>query len=79
MSGYVHQVVIEVTDVNDNDPMFSLASARVNLPESSPMGTRLPEVFLATDDDDGSNARIRYSVLPDEEFTVDAVSGTGPV
>ena len=70
-------MVIEVTDVNDNNPMFGLDSVQVNIPESSPVGTRLPEVFRATDDDVGLNARIRYSLLPDEDFMVDAESGTG--
>ena len=69
-------MVVQVEDDNDNSPVFGLDSVpQVNLPESSPLGTRLPAVFLATDRDIGTNAEIRYSVTPDS-FTVDEISGT---
>ena len=66
---------MEVLDVNDNSPDFGLTTAQqVNLPESSGVGVRLPEVFLATDEDIGTNANIRYSIVPDS-FTVDENNG----
>lgn len=48
----------------------------MRIPESSAVGTRLAQVFLATDADIGGNARIRYTILPDDVFMVDAESGT---
>jgi hypothetical protein len=72
------QVAVNVSDVNDNDPVFSNElSPQVNLSESSSAGVRLPEVFTATDADEGSNARIRYSIAPDS-FMVDPDTGTAP-
>lgn len=47
----------------------------VNLPESSANGTRLPEVFLATDRDNGTNSEILYSVSPEDSFRVDQETG----
>lgn len=69
-------MVIQVTDINDNNPDFGIASPQqVNLPESSPVGTRLPEVFLAADRDIGPNAEISYSVIPNDIFEVNSQSG----
>lgn len=66
---------MEVLDDNDNTPDFGLSTAQqVSLPESSGVGVRLPEVFLATDEDVGTNAEIRYSITPDS-FMVDENNG----
>lgn len=75
---YVLQVVVDVLDDNDNAPSFNLSSAEVNLLESSEFGTRLPQTFLATDNDIGSNAEIRYSLSPGSPFRVDPISGKIP-
>lgn len=67
---------MQVLDANDNDPMFGVTSVQVSLPESSAVGVRLPEVFLATDIDIGENANISYSITP-ASFTVNPITGKG--
>ena len=68
--------MVQVLDDNDNIPDFGIPSIRVNLPESSAVNVTLPEVYLATDDDIGSNGDIRYFLTPDDSFTVDPITGT---
>nr|XP_012788773.1 unnamed protein product [Sorex araneus] len=53
------QIKIEVTDANDNPPVFSQNVYRVSLRENLPPGTFLLRVN-ATDQDEGINAEIRY-------------------
>ena len=72
---YSGQVVVQVLDDNDNAPMFEFASTRVSLLESSAVNVTLPEAYLATDADIGTNAEIRYSLSPDRSFTVDPITG----
>ncbi len=67
---------MQILDDNDNTPTFGIPSIRVTLPESSAVDVTLPEVFLATDADIGTNADIRYSLSPDTAFMVDPQSGT---
>uniref|UniRef100_A0A8C5G1Z1 Protocadherin alpha-C2-like n=1 Tax=Gouania willdenowi TaxID=441366 RepID=A0A8C5G1Z1_GOUWI len=61
-------IVIHVSDVNDNAPLFSEAIINMYLKENSQSGTILKSVS-ATDADTGENSRISYSL----------VSGKSPV
>ncbi|ELV14091.1 Protocadherin gamma-B5 [Tupaia chinensis] len=54
------QIQIEVTDANDNAPVFSQDVYRVSLRENVPPGTSVLKV-TATDQDEGVNAEITYS------------------
>lgn len=54
------QIQIEVTDANDNPPVFSQSTYKVSLPENMPSGTSVLTV-MATDPDEGVNAEITYS------------------
>ncbi|XP_029420556.1 protocadherin gamma-B1 isoform X27 [Nannospalax galili] len=54
------QIQIEVTDANDNPPVFSQESYKVSLRENVPSGTSVVKV-MATDQDEGINAEITYS------------------
>ncbi|XP_066128873.1 protocadherin gamma-B2 isoform X23 [Saccopteryx bilineata] len=54
------QIKIEVTDANDNPPMFSQDVYKVSLRENLPSGTSVLKV-TATDPDEGINAEITYS------------------
>ncbi|XP_014384484.1 PREDICTED: protocadherin gamma-B2 [Myotis brandtii] len=72
------QIRIEVTDANDNAPVFSQDVYRVSLPENLPPGTSVLKV-TATDQDEGINAEIRYSFKTPGDvgsmFTLDHQSG----
>uniref|UniRef100_A0A8I3MHU2 Protocadherin gamma subfamily B, 1 n=1 Tax=Canis lupus familiaris TaxID=9615 RepID=A0A8I3MHU2_CANLF len=56
------QIRIQVTDANDNAPVFSQDTYRVSLQENVPWGTSLLQV-MATDQDEGVNAEITYAFL----------------
>ncbi|XP_023653219.2 protocadherin Fat 2 [Paramormyrops kingsleyae] len=70
-------VVIQVLDVNDNNPQFSHKLFQVKLPERRGE-TRPQEVYrmVARDDDKGPNARVTYSLLDDlGQFVIDPDTG----
>ncbi|ELW54100.1 Protocadherin gamma-A3 [Tupaia chinensis] len=56
------QIQIQVTDANDNAPVFSQDIYRVSLRENVPQGTFALQV-MATDQDEGVNAEITYAFL----------------
>ncbi|KAM4653611.1 LOW QUALITY PROTEIN: uncharacterized protein AAGF69_011239 [Amazona ochrocephala] len=73
------QLCINVTDANDNAPVFAQERYRVSLRENAPLGSTVLNVS-ASDADAGSNARITYGFgeTPAEvlqKFLVDAGSG----
>ncbi|XP_054550287.1 protocadherin gamma-B1 isoform X36 [Talpa occidentalis] len=55
-------MLIQVTDANDNAPVFSQDTYRVSLRETVPPGTFVLQV-TATDQDEGINAEITYTFL----------------
>ncbi|KAM8732168.1 protocadherin gamma-C5-like isoform 11-T11 [Acanthopagrus schlegelii] len=55
--------VVELSDVNDNAPIFSQPSYSVDIPENNAPSAPIA-VVSATDPDVGDNARISYSILP---------------
>ncbi|NXC10583.1 PCDGE protein, partial [Orthonyx spaldingii] len=74
------QLWINVTDANDNPPVFAQDRYRVSLREDAPPGSIVMNVS-ASDADAGSNARITYGFgkMPAkvlQKFVVDAESGT---
>ncbi|XP_042636632.1 protocadherin gamma-B1-like [Orycteropus afer afer] len=73
------KIRIEVTDANDNAPVFSQDEYRVSIRENVPPGTSVLMV-TATDQDEGINAEITYSFKTLEDdvrntFTLDHQSG----
>ena len=56
-------VLINVTDANDNSPVFLNSSYLVFVEEDSPIGTMVVTVS-AIDDDTGSNGEIQYRLSP---------------
>ncbi|XP_054550279.1 protocadherin gamma-B2 isoform X23 [Talpa occidentalis] len=54
------QIQIQVTDANDNPPVFSQDLYKVSLPEGVPPGSPVLRI-TATDQDEGINAEITYS------------------
>ncbi|XP_064243795.1 protocadherin gamma-B5-like [Passer domesticus] len=73
------QIRINVTDANDNPPVFSKSVYEARVAENLPMGSLVLRV-VATDADAGSNGRVSYSFgsVPDTVkalFAIDSESG----
>ena len=72
-------VVVTLTDVNDNSPVFSASQYNVELPKSFPSHTAFLTV-TATDRDSGINAKITYSIvgitLSLTTFVIDSIKGS---
>ncbi|XP_064017458.1 protocadherin alpha-8-like [Pogoniulus pusillus] len=66
----VFHVELEVTDINDNAPLFPAARKNISLPENSPPGSRFP-LEGASDADVGANAQLSYTLSPSEHFALD--------
>lgn len=64
---------IMVTDANE-PPAFTLDVFAAELSEGAPVGSMIAQV-VAMDPDAGDNAEITYSILPQDVFTIDAMSG----
>jgi len=54
-------VVIYVTDVNDNPPAFSQSEWTISVTENAP--TDVIMAFTAHDDDTGANALVTYALI----------------
>ncbi|OCT87841.1 protocadherin-1 isoform X2 [Xenopus laevis] len=69
---------VQVTDMNDNAPVFSQSLMEVVFPENNDINDLVMEVS-ATDADSGSNSRLHYSILPDPSargiFSINPDSG----
>uniref|UniRef100_A0A8D0L9L7 Cadherin domain-containing protein n=1 Tax=Sphenodon punctatus TaxID=8508 RepID=A0A8D0L9L7_SPHPU len=73
------QIWINVTDANDNPPIFTQELYRVTLGENTPRGSSVLQV-KASDSDEGINAMITYdfSNIEDsarQKFSLDSVNG----
>ncbi|XP_063269945.1 protocadherin alpha-3-like [Prinia subflava] len=69
----VFHVELEVTDINDNAPIFPAARKNLSIAESSVPGSRFP-LEGASDADIGANAQLSYTLSPSEHFTLDVKS-----
>lgn len=68
-------VEVQVTDVNDNSPVFTSSSVTESVPEDAEVGFNVT-VVPATDKDSSFNKEIRYSLRGGEgRFSIDPVSG----
>jgi hypothetical protein len=70
------KVVIVVTDINDNSPVFRQGEYAVDYREQSPKDTSILKV-TAADADLGINAQIRYSIVENvtSQITIDPITG----
>ncbi|XP_066416375.1 protocadherin alpha-2-like isoform X4 [Molothrus aeneus] len=66
----VFHVQLEVTDINDNAPVFPAARRNLSIAESSVPGSRFP-LEGASDADIGANAQLTYTLSPSEHFSLD--------
>ena len=65
---------VEVLDVNDNDPEFTVKNQRCEILENSPTNSHVC-FSRATDRDIGENARLTYTISGgDNKFSVNDVS-----
>ena len=69
-------IVVNVVDVNDNDPTFSQRNYHTTIREDTPLGARVITV-LATDKDKGNNSIVTYSLdnATTSLFRIDPNSG----
>jgi len=70
-------IMIKVTDLNDNKAIFQKAFYNVTLPEDTPVGSHVIKV-LATDADIDQNAVIQYAIIPGSAkhvFAIDSATG----
>ncbi|CAN8002126.1 unnamed protein product, partial [Ixodes hexagonus] len=72
------QLLVNVLDINDNDPKFYTSLFHETVPENVPVGHSIVRV-QAYDADDGANAEISYTLSsserPDLPLSVDDVTG----
>ncbi|XP_048176201.1 protocadherin alpha-6-like [Corvus hawaiiensis] len=66
----VFHVQLEVTDINDNAPIFPAARKNLSIAESSLPGSRFP-LEGASDADIGANAQLSYTLSPSEYFRIE--------
>ncbi|KAI4895787.1 hypothetical protein NFI96_030857, partial [Prochilodus magdalenae] len=59
------EIIINVLDINDNNPVFSRALYKVKIQENVALGTRILAV-TATDSDEGVNGEVTYSLVDQE-------------
>ncbi|XP_063882361.1 LOW QUALITY PROTEIN: cadherin-99C-like [Scylla paramamosain] len=69
-------VIVRVTDINDNPPVFSGLPYSVTVPELTPVGTTIFKDVHADDLDSGVNGQVYYSIIPGDERG-DATDGYG--
>lgn len=68
-------VLVEVTDINDNPPIFTPNSTNVTVFEDTEIGTSVMEM-AARDSDEGFNGKLSYSLQGGEgKFRIDSQSG----
>ncbi|XP_072368900.1 uncharacterized protein [Scyliorhinus torazame] len=72
----LHQVSVEILDVNDNAPSFPKKRFRLEVSEISTPGMRFP-LESADDPDIGTNSLQTYELLPNDYFIVDVQMRNG--
>lgn len=58
--------LVNVTDINDNEPEFELKAYSASIEENAPVGSEVVRIF-ATSKDTGVNAEIRYLIVAGNE------------
>ncbi|XP_069753899.1 uncharacterized protein [Narcine bancroftii] len=72
----LHQVEVEILDVNDNAPSFPKSQVRLEISEIMTPGARFP-LEAARDPDIGTNSLQTYQLFPNEYFIVDVQTRHG--
>ncbi|XP_028982383.1 cadherin-related tumor suppressor [Diachasma alloeum] len=58
-------LIVQVTDTNDNAPVFQSMAYSFDVPENVPRGSRVGQVVAVDADGDGDNSRISYALISD--------------
>ncbi|GCC29831.1 hypothetical protein chiPu_0008273 [Chiloscyllium punctatum] len=74
----LHQITVEILDINDNAPSFPNAQFRLDISERSIPGTRFP-LEPAHDLDVGTNSVQNYELFPNDYFVLDVQMRSGNV
>ncbi|XP_039692261.1 protocadherin alpha-10 isoform X5 [Pteropus medius] len=69
----VFHVEVEVKDINDNPPVFSVSEQKLSIPESRLLDSRFP-LEGASDADVGENAMLTYRLSSNEFFILDIIN-----
>lgn len=70
------EVTIHLRDENDNQPIFTQSEYRVEIPEHSPVGTKVLTVKATDKDAIGTNGDVMYAnLVGSDAFHLDPVSG----
>ncbi|WKX99860.1 hypothetical protein Q1695_014607 [Nippostrongylus brasiliensis] len=69
-----HPVLLTIGDVNDNSPSWPQTHMHISLNRSISASDQT-SILTATDPDQGSNGRIRYSILDSEVISIDPDTG----
>lgn len=74
------QIIVDITDVNDNAPEFAVPLVVLSVPEDFPSGESADILYScgATDADSYLNGKVSYRIKADEDkqFSIDPVSFT---
>ncbi|XP_031221318.1 protocadherin-3-like [Mastomys coucha] len=68
-----HTITVQVSDINDNAPVFAQVSYTLFVQENNSPALHIGTIS-ATDSDSGSNAHITYSLLPPQDQQLDLAS-----
>ncbi|KAM3612113.1 uncharacterized protein V6R79_002945 [Siganus canaliculatus] len=68
-----YSLVLDVTDINDNSPVFAAGEIQLDLVESSVLGRRFP-LESAHDPDLGTNSVREYKLSPNDHFALEMSS-----
>ncbi|XP_062933579.1 cadherin-19 [Cynocephalus volans] len=66
-------ILVKLSDVNDNKPIFKESLHRLTVSESAPTGTSIGKI-MAYDNDIGENAEMDYSIEGDDSQTFDIIT-----
>uniref|UniRef100_A0A3B4ECS0 Cadherin domain-containing protein n=1 Tax=Pygocentrus nattereri TaxID=42514 RepID=A0A3B4ECS0_PYGNA len=68
------RIEVNIMDINDNAPLFSVSNQILNITELSALGEKFT-LPLAEDPDTGSNTVKNYKLSPNEHFSLDVQNG----
>ena len=57
-------VIVRISDLNDNSPIFIGTPYSISLPENTPVNATIFTDLKAEDMDSGNNMQIEYTVVP---------------